>query len=231
MGLVACAAAQAKVKPRSLSDSQAAILERGFKVKVANTQDAERRVRVKIKGSSFDEPDWAKLVRTKRLRLAPHSRKRLKLKLNARGREAIESCAGRELRVRVGGHAKRRDLIRDTAACAPRPVDLSRAGECDFIGQQEGSLCLLPFPDDYNTVADPSTRTGRRVALKTAAMPANVGGTRVDAAPYDLNDGFSPGQSIVLKVPGPIRRRRSRPPTRCRSTISAATPSPTPRSW
>ena len=33
-------------------------------------------------------------------------------------------------------------------------------------------------------------------------MPANTSGTHVDAEPYDLNDGFSPGQSIVLKVPG-----------------------------
>ncbi len=33
-------------------------------------------------------------------------------------------------------------------------------------------------------------------------MPANVDGKHVDARPYNLNDGFSPGQPIVLKVPG-----------------------------
>ena len=33
-------------------------------------------------------------------------------------------------------------------------------------------------------------------------MPANVSDVHVDAAPYDLNDGFSPGQAIVLRVPG-----------------------------
>ncbi len=117
--------AQAKVKPRSLTDSQAAILDRGFKVKVANTGREARRVWVKVKGSSFDEPDWAKLVRTKRVRLAPHSKRRLRLKLNARGREAVASCAGRDLRVRVGGNARVRDLVRDTAGCAPKPVDLT----------------------------------------------------------------------------------------------------------
>jgi len=82
------------------------------------------------------------------------------------------------------------------------PVDLSNADHCDFIGQQQGSLCLLPFPDDYYTVADPSTATGRRINLKTEATQPNTAGQRVDTAPYNLNDGFSPGQTIVLKVPG-----------------------------
>jgi hypothetical protein len=82
------------------------------------------------------------------------------------------------------------------------PVDLSAADRCDFIGEQEGSLCLLPFPDDYYTVADPTTATGRRLSLKTAAMPANVNGVHIDATPYNASDGFSPGQTIVVKVPG-----------------------------
>ena len=82
------------------------------------------------------------------------------------------------------------------------PVDLTNADHCDFIGQQQGSLCLLPFPDDYYTVPDAGTATGLRINLKTEATPANVAGQRVDTAPYSLNDGFSPGQTIVVKVPG-----------------------------
>jgi hypothetical protein len=81
-------------------------------------------------------------------------------------------------------------------------VDLSAADRCDFIGQQGGSRCLLPFPDDYYTVRDHTTATGRRVNLKTAAMPANTHGVHIDAAPYNASDGFSPGQAIVVKVPG-----------------------------
>ena len=65
-------------------------------------------------------------------------------------------------------------LLAPAVASAAPSVDLSAADRCDFIGQQAGSACLLPFPDDYYTVADPRTPTGRRVALKTAAMPANV---------------------------------------------------------
>jgi hypothetical protein len=82
------------------------------------------------------------------------------------------------------------------------PIDLSDADRCDFIGQQEGSLCLLPFPDDYYTVPDDTTATGRRVNLQTAAMPANARGVHIDAAPYNASDGFSPGQPIVVRVPG-----------------------------
>ena len=89
------------------------------------------------------------------------------------------------------------------ASPPPSPsVDLSTADRCDFIGPQQGSRCLFPFPDDYYTVRDHSTATGRRLYLKTASMPANRLGVHVDATPYNASDGFSPGQMIVLKVPG-----------------------------
>ncbi|HXF00269.1 MAG TPA: hypothetical protein VN458_07965 [Solirubrobacterales bacterium] len=81
-------------------------------------------------------------------------------------------------------------------------IDTSDADRCDFIAKPNNGLCLLPFPDDYYTVSDPDTLTGRRINLKTAAMPANIDGKHVDARPYNLNDGFSQGQPIVLKVPG-----------------------------
>ena len=94
-------------------------------------------------------------------------------------------------------------LVPSTAQGGPLPrIDTSDADRCDFIAKPNNGLCLLPFPDDYYTVRDPSTPTGRRVNLKTAAMPANVDGKHIDARPYNLNDGFSPGQPIVLKVPG-----------------------------
>src|SRR5919108_5725066 len=80
-------------------------------------------------------------------------------------------------------------------------VDLSRAKFCNFIGQQKGSLCLLPFPDNYYTVRDRSTATRVRINLKTPAMPANADGDHIDAPPYNRNDGFSPGQTIIVRVP------------------------------
>jgi len=84
----------------------------------------------------------------------------------------------------------------------PPAVDLSRAGECNFIAAQEGKECMLPFPDDFHTVRDKSTRTGRRVSFGAASMPQNSFGTPIDPADYNFNDGFSPGQTAVVRVPG-----------------------------
>ena len=70
---------------------------------------------------------------------------------------------------------------------------------CDFL---EPSVCLHPFPNDYFTVADPTTDTGRRVHLALAGMPRNASQKPIDPTDYNRNDGFSPGASMVLRVPG-----------------------------
>lgn len=82
------------------------------------------------------------------------------------------------------------------------PIDTSEAANCDFIAEPDNTLCMLPFPDDYYTVPDPSSSTGRRVSFKTAGMPANVFGQHIAADPYNAADGFSPGATILVKVPG-----------------------------
>ncbi len=79
---------------------------------------------------------------------------------------------------------------------------MSNAANCDFIAEPGSALCLLPFPDDYYTRPDSSSPTGRRVALNTEGMPANAFGVHIDATPYNASDGFSPGATILLKVPG-----------------------------
>jgi hypothetical protein len=82
------------------------------------------------------------------------------------------------------------------------PIDLANAENCDFIAEPGNTLCMLPFPDDYYTRPDPDSPTGVRINFKTAGMPANVLGQRINAAPYNASDGFSQGVAIVLKVPG-----------------------------
>ena len=82
------------------------------------------------------------------------------------------------------------------------PIDTSNAANCDFIAEPGNALCLLPFPDDYYTRPDASSPTGRRVALTTEGMPANAFGVHIDSTPYNASDGFSPGATILLKVPG-----------------------------
>ena len=82
------------------------------------------------------------------------------------------------------------------------PIDLSEAENCDFIAQPGSQTCMVPFPDNYYTVADPTSATGRRVNFKTAGMPANAYGQHIEAGPYNASDGFSPGSAILLKIPG-----------------------------
>jgi hypothetical protein len=87
-------------------------------------------------------------------------------------------------------------------ACAALLICLpssAPAATCDPIG---GGQCLLPFPNDYFTKRDARTPTGRRLALPSAAMPANEDGVRIDPREWNRADGFSPGQQITVRVPG-----------------------------
>ena len=79
------------------------------------------------------------------------------------------------------------------------------------------STCALPFPNDMRlTDVDRSTPTGVRVALESSTLPANKDGRRVSATAINRADGFSPGQQIIVRVPGvdrPGALRRSKAPT------------------
>jgi hypothetical protein len=80
-----------------------------------------------------------------------------------------------------------------SAATAATP-----AADC----QPSAEPCLLPFPNDLFTKPDSTSATGLRVDLPQAAMPANTNGVQINVAPYNRNDGFSPGSSIIARVPG-----------------------------
>ncbi|MCW2776912.1 MAG: hypothetical protein JWN17_637 [Frankiales bacterium] len=87
---------------------------------------------------------------------------------------------------------------RDTATAAGDAA-LELAGVCD---PTDSAACLLPFPNDRYTVADPTTVTGRRLALSPLAMPRNASGRPIDPTELNRNDGFSPGSAILTSVPG-----------------------------
>jgi hypothetical protein len=70
---------------------------------------------------------------------------------------------------------------------------------CDGL---DPAACLLPFPNDTFTGADPTTDTGRRVNLNIASTPRNVAGVPVDPTEWNRNDGFSPGSMALTQVPG-----------------------------
>jgi hypothetical protein len=88
------------------------------------------------------------------------------------------------------------------AATTTSAAELPTEPKCEFIAGPGSSQCMLPFPDDYYTKADPTSPTGRRIDFRELATPTNVAGQHIEVAPYNAGDGFSPGSVITLKVPG-----------------------------
>ena len=92
------------------------------------------------------------------------------------------------------------------ALTAPAAVAAGHAANAPTAGADcqpyAGRPCLFPYPDNRLTVRDRHSITGRRVRLPQRAMPRNVGGVPIKVGPFDQADGFSPGSSIVVHVPG-----------------------------
>jgi hypothetical protein len=63
-------------------------------------------------------------------------------------------------------------------------------------------LCMVPFPNDYYSVPDPTTVTGRRIDIPADAFPAATGQGPFDPGPWEGNDGFSPGSTLLVSAPG-----------------------------
>jgi hypothetical protein len=195
--------AKSKAKLEAVTKGQDQILgKRGIKVRVKGAQAGLKLV---AKSRTFDTQEFRRL--SKRLVL-DNGEGTAKLRLSKLGRRQVRKCEARTVKITgQGADAMRFELRRDSKRCAPKPIDLSRAEGCDFITLDEGTgagdeLCMLPFPDDFHTVADSQSATGRRIAFDDAAMPQNSSEVAVAAAPYNDNDGFSPGQTTVVKVPG-----------------------------
>ncbi|MGH9028673.1 MAG: hypothetical protein ACRDV4_03555, partial [Acidimicrobiales bacterium] len=71
---------------------------------------------------------------------------------------------------------------------------------CDPL---DPSQCMLPFPNDYYTVARTRSVTGRQIFFPPGALPTATGvSTPPDVSPWEQNDGFSPGSAILTHVQG-----------------------------
>ncbi len=62
--------------------------------------------------------------------------------------------------------------------------------------------CAFPFPSDLFTVPDAAAVTGLRVRLPGDALPISDHGVRLRTGAYDSSDGFSPGSTLIVHVPG-----------------------------
>ena len=158
------------------------------------------------------------------------------LDLSRKGRDVAARCGVLTVAVRArvtiprrtgNGRHRRAEHLTVTAqrtltgdCTPPAHVDLTDADRCDFLdalptappgGTSAAAQCLLPFPNDYFTVPDPTTDTGRRVNLDIAAsMPRNIAGNphrpgRVRTA----TTASAPGQEIVTRCPASTHRRPS----------------------
>lgn len=169
VGGAAPGAMAAKPKVKNIQHGQRQILAASaVKVKVKSKKAG--KVKVKAYSKTFDDPNFKKLTRADRVRFKRPGTRVAKLKLTAKGRDRVSECGALKMQVRTGKgkHGETAELKRNTPDCKPKPIDLSRAADCDFIGSPDGR-CLMPFPDDYYTVrAD--TATGRQVAFRTASM-------------------------------------------------------------
>ncbi|HTU13820.1 MAG TPA: hypothetical protein VMF31_01360 [Solirubrobacterales bacterium] len=177
--------------------------DRVLKVKVRSARKG--KIKVSAKSTTFDRRGkYYALTKVAR----PHFKrggqlKVVKLRLTSGGVTAVKSCEDRDIQAQAGAvKSKFRSLVRQSALCAPRQLDLSRAERCDFIVDQQEPLCMVPFPNNFYSRADTTTETGRRIHFRTDAMPKNQAGIPIDATPYNQSDGFSQGQGIILRVPG-----------------------------
>jgi len=65
---------------------------------------------------------------------------------------------------------------------------------CDPISPER---CMLPFPNDFWTVEDSSTATGKRLRIQEATFPVDKNGVPIDPTEWNQLDGFSPTPAIM----------------------------------
>jgi hypothetical protein len=192
-----------KTSVRILGTGQKALIRSGLAVRVKGKPGT--RVVLRSTSSSFDE-GTRPLARTRTIRIGNSGAVTVTLRLTAGARRAAASCAARSLRVEAGtsrGRATNRaTMVRQRPDCRLAPVNLRKAGNCEFIAQPKEGLCMLPFPSDFYTVRDRNSPTGKRIAFKLGGMPKNKVGNAIGVGPYSWSDGFSQGQGILVKVPG-----------------------------
>ncbi|MEQ1504031.1 MAG: hypothetical protein ABMB14_17445 [Myxococcota bacterium] len=102
--------------------------------------------------------------------------------------------------------------------CRTEPAD--DTGGSTTFGEPSGcdplipEVCALPWPSSVFEAVDPSTVTGRRLALGPDSLPVNRDGVKIDPAMVNRKDGFSTVGPVVVwfdglptdgVVPGTIR--------------------------
>ena len=85
-----------------------------------------------------------------------------------------------------------------STGCPALAIDAATEARCDPIAEP----CMLPLPNDYFTVEDGSTDTGRRLSLVAESLPANVANVHIDPSDQNRADGWSPGSPVIVRIDG-----------------------------
>ena len=212
-GLVAVSgqaqAGKKKAKPATVSittittaNQQQLINKKKLIVKVKSTGKASP----KISAVSGGKSNYFKSVTVK---FKKKSTKTVNLALTSAGKTALSKCGAKTVTANAAYKkgkkkakaSKKKTLVKwaGNGDCFVT-VDLGSDPEhCDFLDQ---TVCLQPWPNDYYLKDDPSSVTGKRLNLDPESTPANTDGAHISVTDINRGDGFSPGNLIVLKVPG-----------------------------
>jgi hypothetical protein len=127
-------------------------------------------------------------------------KRRVGLKLTAKGRRRLGACGEQRVVVRARYRLGRKGVAKRKRTLAQDPVRcVENLDRCDPI---DSAHCLLPYPNNYFTVADGASPTGLRLNLSSESMPTNLNGTPAFDPALNRNDGFSPTNVILARVPG-----------------------------
>ena len=196
-GPAGASAAKPKVTLKVLSATQKGLLSAG---RLSVRVQATGRTSVQVRSTGYAT---AQLLTFRRA-----GAKTAALRLTPAGRNRAGVCGSPAVTVTAywNGHRTKvsRTPTKDEDRC-PKPPPPKDEKVCDPAATADpvdGYRCLLPFPDDYYTRADPSTVTGRRLALTAASVPRNNLGQSIEPSAFNANDGFSPNSPIVTRVPG-----------------------------
>nr|MBA2540565.1 hypothetical protein [Deltaproteobacteria bacterium] len=88
-----------------------------------------------------------------------------------------------------------------SAAACGGSTSLPIDARCNPLGV---TACLAPWPSSAFEVDDPTTATGRRLAIPEDALPRGVIDTEIDPERWNVLDGFSATTPILIAFPGGV---------------------------
>lgn len=191
-----------KVSLKVTTSNQAALLKANkLTVKVKSTG----KTKVKVTASSSGKKNYFKAATLNFGKKG--GTKTISLAMTKEGKSKLSLCGSKSVKVEGKNSGKTartsRSLARDSKRCITVPLG-ANPERCDFL---DTTVCLQPFANDYFT-KNADTLTGKQLNISPSSTPANKGkpsnpnGTNIDPTDMNRGDGFSPGNLIVLKIPG-----------------------------